>query len=72
MNRKEAEEFVQNGLELSDNVVVRNGKKETILTCSGLTVKETPDGLRAYMVFDMPKTPRVVKEVTVKSKKGVK
>lgn len=72
MNRKEAEEFVQNGLELSDNVIVRSGKKETILTCSGLAVKEDSFGLKAYMVFDMPKTPRAVKEITAKSKKGGK
>lgn len=72
MNRKQAEEFVQNGLELSDNVIVRAGKKETIVTCSGVAVKEDSIGLKAYMVFDMPKAPRASKEITAKSKKGSK
>lgn len=72
MTRSKVEELIKTGIDLSDDIIVRNGKKDTVVQCSGLTVKETADGLRAYMVFDMPKTPRATKEVTAKSKKGGK
>lgn len=72
MNRSKVEELIKTGITLSDDIIVRSGKKDTVTACSGLTVKETSEGLRAYMVFEMPKTPRAIKEITAKSKKGGK
>ncbi len=72
MNRSQVEAMIKTGITLSDDIIVRSGKRDTITPCSGLTVKETTDGLRAYMVFELQKTPRAPKEVTARAKKGGK